>query len=101
MQRKTVTPSEPKKDVATREAKGEVLPPIEQSTKGLRRMLFEQAELVRQGKSDSARTNSMAKIANGVLDSIRVEMEWERHRERYKNPDGSLKDVPTPIQLDD
>jgi hypothetical protein len=97
---KAVTKLEPKKTVTPKDLEGEVLAPFKQNTKGMREVLFYEMQLIREGKSNPTRANAMAKMVTGVVETVRLEMEMERHAQRYPHPEGeSTPAGPTPKDL--
>jgi hypothetical protein len=62
--------------------------PVIRNTKGLRQALFQEIDLIRSGRSTPTRANSVSKLAAGVLDSMRLEMEVERHKLKFLNQGG-------------
>lgn len=62
-------------------AKGKQLPatPIHRSTAGLRTALFEEMEALRTGTSNPARARSVAMMANSILQSVQVEIEYHKY----------------------
>ena len=52
---------------------------IDQTTAGLREMLFEELELLRAGKINSQRADKVSKLSAQVLTSVRLELEYQRY----------------------
>lgn len=50
----------------------------EKTTEGLRDMLFDEIELLRTGKIDSARARTTANLAKQIIESIRVQVQFQR-----------------------
>lgn len=53
--------------------------PITRSTSGLRTALFEEMEALRQGTSNAQRARSVAMMANSILQSVQVEIEYHKY----------------------
>lgn len=53
--------------------------PITRTTAGLRDILFDEIEGLRSGTSNPNRANSVAKLACGIIDSARLDMEAQRY----------------------
>lgn len=52
---------------------------ISRSTTGLRDVLFEEMEALRSGVSNAARARSIAMMANSILQSVQVEIEYHKY----------------------
>jgi len=48
------------------------------TTEGLRDMLFDEIDLLRSGKIDSARARVTANLAKQIIESIRVQVQFQR-----------------------
>jgi hypothetical protein len=70
-----------RKGTAMAKAKKLQLPntPINRSTSGLRTALFEEMEALRSGASDAQRARSIAMMANSILQSVQVEIEYHKY----------------------
>lgn len=55
------------------------LAPINRSTSGLRSALFEEMEALRSGDSNAQRARSVAMMANSILQSVQVEIEYHKY----------------------
>lgn len=53
--------------------------PITRSTSGLRSALFEEMEALRNGSSNAQRARSVAMMANSILQSVQVEIEYHKY----------------------
>ena len=53
--------------------------PIHRSTSGLRVALFEEMEALRSGNSTAQRARSVAMMANSILQSVQVEIEYHKY----------------------
>lgn len=62
--------SKPKKPPSTQ---------IIRSTSGLRAALFEEMEALRSGESNAQRARSVAMMANSILQSVEVEIEYHKY----------------------
>lgn len=69
--------------------------PITRSTTGLRAALFEEMDALRSGKSDAQRARSMAMMANSILDSVKVEVEYHK----YITAKPTIEGQPKVVQL--
>lgn len=48
---------------------------IDQSTKGLRRILFDEIDSIREGTTSHVRANSVARLATSIIESAKLEIE--------------------------
>lgn len=72
------------------------------STVGLRDALFEEWEAMREGDSNPARARSIAMMANTILQSVQVEIEYHKYVADVKGGGGDKQDIPlsaTQMQL--
>src|SRR5262245_22126717 len=53
--------------------------PMKRTASGLREVLFEEIDQLRNGTSDPGRARSVALLANSVLESIQVEIEYHKY----------------------
>ena len=53
--------------------------PIARSTSGLRSALFDEMEALRSGSSNAQRARSIAMMANSILQSVQVEIEYHKY----------------------
>lgn len=66
--------------MATRKNKQQLATtPITRSTSGLRTALFEEMEALRSGTSNAQRARSVAMMANSILQSVQVEIEYHKY----------------------
>lgn len=62
-------------------------PPIARTSAGLRDAIFDEIDAVRNGTSNPTRANAVAKLATGIVETVRMEIEVQRHmRQQPKNP---------------
>lgn len=58
----------------------EVTPnPIQRTSAGLRDAIFDEIDAVRNGTSNPTRANAIAKLATGIVETVRMEIEVQRH----------------------
>ncbi len=69
-----------------------MIDPIEKTTKGVRQVLFEEMEAMRNGKSSPTRANAMTKLAMSIVESMRLEMQHESHRAKFPLLDGQTEE---------
>lgn len=55
------------------------VPEVGRTSAGLRDALFDEIDAIRNGSSNPTRANAVAKLAGGVVDTVRMEMEVQKH----------------------
>lgn len=70
--------------------------PITRSTSGLRSALFEEMEALRSGKSNAQQARSVAMMANSILQSVQVEIEYHKY---VKANSGRIEGDPKVVAL--
>lgn len=53
--------------------------PIARTSAGLRDAIFDEIDAVRSGTSNPTRANAVAKLATGIVETVRMEIEVQRH----------------------
>jgi len=53
--------------------------PIQRTSAGLRDAIFDEIDAVRNGSSNPTRANAIAKLATGIVETVRMEIEVQRH----------------------
>lgn len=83
-----------RKEIAMKKAKDLPVSPITRSTSGLRSALFEEMEALRSGASNAQRARSVAMMANSILQSVQVEIEYHKYvRDNKGRIEGDQKAV--------
>jgi len=62
--------------------------PVNRTSAGLRDAIFDEIDAIRNGTSNPTRANAVAKLATGIVETVRMELEVQRHL-RQASP-GSL-----------
>lgn len=57
--------------------------PVKRSTAGLAEAMFEEFDALRAGTSNPTRANAAGKIVATILDTVRVEMEVQKHLKSF------------------
>lgn len=70
--------------------KNPTAPKVVRTSAGLRDALFDELDALRDGSSNPARANSVAKIASGMVDTVRMEMEVQKHLRAHPAVTGGL-----------
>lgn len=53
--------------------------PIVRNSAGLRDVIFDEIDAIRNGTSNPTRANAVAKLAMGIVETVRMEIEVHRH----------------------
>lgn len=53
--------------------------PISRTSAGLRDAIFDEIDAVRAGYSNPTRANAVAKLATGIVETVRMEIEVQKH----------------------
>lgn len=53
--------------------------PITRTSAGLRDAIFDEIDSIRNGTSNPTRANAVAKLATGIVETVRMELEVQRH----------------------
>ena len=53
--------------------------PIGRTSAGLRDAIFDEIDALRQGESNPTRANAVAKLANGIVETVRMEIDVQKH----------------------
>lgn len=56
---------------------------IVRNSAGLRDALFDEIDAIRLGKSNPTRANAVAKLATGVVETVRMEIEVQKHLKQH------------------
>lgn len=73
-------------------------PPVERSSAGLRNALFDALDALRSGDMNANTANAIAKIADGVISTVKMELDVQRHLRRNP-PDAEAPSLGAPISL--
>ncbi len=57
--------------------------PIVRTSAGLRDAIFDEIDSIRCGASNPTRANAIAKLANGVVETVRMELEVRRYVRQF------------------
>ncbi len=63
---------------------------VERTSEGLRRILFDEIDALRAGKSSSTRANALSTLAGSVFESVRLELEVHKLQARGVKHVGEL-----------
>lgn len=66
------------KEVSEAQVKG-TMGEVARTSAGLRDAIFDEIDAIRNGSSNPTRANAVAKLASGVVETVRMELEVQRH----------------------
>ncbi len=58
---------------------------VQRTSAGLRDALFDELDSLRAGDSNSSKANATAKLADQIVNVVKMEMEVQKHAERHAN----------------
>jgi hypothetical protein len=65
---------------------------------GLRDALFDELDALRRGDTNPAKANAVAKIADQVISTVKMELDVQRHLAKHKpNTDGAALGAPVSL----
>lgn len=59
--------------------------PVARTSAGLRDAIFDELDFIRNGTSNPTRANAVAKLAAGVVETVRMEIEVQKHQQSKLN----------------
>jgi len=72
--------------------------PTVRTSAGLRDALFDELDGLRNGESNPAKANAVAKLAGQVIDTVKMELDVQRHLAKMPKNDTPTQ-LPTPVSL--
>lgn len=71
----------------------EAAPAVNRTSAGLRDAIFDELDAIRNGTSNPTRANAVAKLAASIVETVRMEIEVQKHSERVpaKTPPQSMQ----------
>lgn len=75
--------------------------PVARSSAGLRDAIFDEIDSIRDGTGNPARANAVAKLAAGIVETVRMELEVQRFAASAaaKVPRNQADGLPKPLAL--
>jgi hypothetical protein len=55
---------------------------VDRTSTGLRNAIFDEMDAIRSGQSNATRANAVAKLASGIVETVRLEIEVQKHLEK-------------------
>jgi len=73
--------------------------PIVRTSAGLRDAIFDEIDAIRAGTSNPTRANAVAKLATGIVETVRMEVEVQRHLKQQDGAAISAAALGAPLSL--
>lgn len=74
-------------------------PNVQRTSAGLREALFDELDNLRNGKTNPAKANSVAKLADGIIETVRMELDVHRALEKFPKGSAVPPTLGAPIAL--
>ncbi len=74
-------------------ARSKKSPDVERTSTGLRNALFDEMDSLRGGTSNPAKSNAVAKLADQIVGTVRLEMDVQKHLTRHGQVAGDKKSL--------
>jgi hypothetical protein len=69
--------------------------PVVRTSAGLRDALFDELDGLRNGSTNPARANAVAKLAGQVIDCVKMELDVQRHMQKMPKQEAKIAAPPT------
>jgi hypothetical protein len=56
--------------------------PVSRTSAGLRDAIFDEIDAIRSGESNPTRANAVAKLATGIVETVRMEIDVQKHLQK-------------------
>lgn len=76
-----------------------MLPPMARSSAGLRDAIFDEIDSIRNGTGNPTRANAVAKLAAGIVETVRMELEVQRFAASSAAKTPQIEGLPKPLNL--
>lgn len=73
-------------------------PAVVRTSAGLRDALFDELDSLRAGTTNPAKANAVAKLADQVIATVKMELDVQKHVAKYK-PNGQAASLGSPVSL--
>lgn len=72
--------------MAKQKNKLETVDPTVRTSAGLRDVIFDEIDAIRNGQSNPTRANAVAKLATGIVETVRMEIDVQKHLSKTNSP---------------
>lgn len=66
--------------------KAQEMPQVQRTSAGLRDAIFDELDALRNSRSNPTRANAVAKLVGSVVETVRMEVEVQRHLRQSQPP---------------
>jgi hypothetical protein len=74
--------------------------PVDRTSAGLRDALFDELDALRAGHTNPAQANATAKLTSGIIDTVRMEIDVQKHLAKHSGHDTKkLAELNMPVAL--
>lgn len=73
--------------------------PTVRTSAGLRDALFDELDSLRRGDTNPAKANAVAKLADQVIATVKMELDVHKHMAKYKGGKPESAELPAPVSL--
>ena len=73
--------------------------PIVRTSAGLRDALFDELDALRSGSTNPAKANAVAKLADQVIATVKMELDVQKHIAKYKTSGTTQAQLGAPVNL--
>lgn len=73
--------------------------PIARSSAGLRDAMFDELDALRNGESNPTRANAVAKLAGSIVETVRMELDAQKHLRGAASDANAHSALGTPLAL--
>ena len=73
--------------------------PTTRTSAGLRDALFDELDALRNGSTNPAKANAVAKLADQVIATVKMELDVQKHMQKHKGGEAKPAELPAPVAL--
>lgn len=74
--------------------------PVVRTSAGLRDALFDELDALKSGETNPAKANATAKLAGGIIDTVKMEMDVQKHVAKFSTKGTEkIAAIVAPVQL--
>lgn len=73
--------------------------PTVRTSAGLRDALFDELDNLRNGSTNPAKANAVAKLADQVIATVKMELDVQKHIAKHKPDASKPAELPSPVAL--
>jgi hypothetical protein len=73
--------------------------PVSRTSAGLRDAIFDEIDAIRNGESNPTRANAVAKLAAGIVDTVRMDIEFQKFAQATAGKTKAVETAQVPASL--